>query len=357
MKLIHCSDIHLDSPMDSRLPPEKARERSRELCRTFCRMIAYARENDVAAVLLCGDLFDTRQTCPATAAEVLSAMREAEGVQFFCLRGNHDEGRPFAGELLPPNLHLFSAEWSYYRMGGVVIAGREPEGDGWDTMYEELELREEDTNLVMLHGQVSGSRGAEKISLPALQRLPIRYLALGHLHAYHCEELNPWGRWCYSGCLEGRGFDECGEHGFVLLDVQRDRIEPQLVPFASRQLHAVEVDVSSLDSYPGILAACSDACRNVPLRDLIKLTLRGACSPEIPLNAVRLEETLGERYYFLTVADETVPAAEEFGLSRDVSLKSAFTRRVMGCGELTGEEKQRILRFGLRALCGKDVTT
>jgi len=357
MKLIHCSDIHLDSPMDSRLPPEKARERSRELCRTFCSLIDYARENGVSGVLLCGDLFDSRQISHVTAARVLSVMGEAEKVQFFYLRGNHDESRrAFAGEALPKNLHLFDSTWQSYRMGSVVITGREPEGDGWKTMYDDLTLREEDTNIVLLHGQVSGTKGEEQICLSALRERPIRYLALGHLHGYRREKLSPWGDWCYSGCLEGRGFDECGEHGFVLLDIREGRVIPSFVPFASRRLHTVEADISGLASYPDILASCADACREIGQRDMVKLTLRGECSPEIPLSLPQLRENLEERFYFLAVEDRTAPACNELSLSRDVSLKSAFARRVMACEELTEEEKSRVFRFGLNALYGREVT-
>ena len=43
MKLIHCSDIHLDSPMESNLPAEKARERRSEILSTFAELV---KEND-----------------------------------------------------------------------------------------------------------------------------------------------------------------------------------------------------------------------------------------------------------------------------------------------------------------------
>lgn len=58
MKLIHCADLHLDSRMESGLPPEKARERRMELLHTFTKMVDMAAEDGVEAILLCGDLFD-----------------------------------------------------------------------------------------------------------------------------------------------------------------------------------------------------------------------------------------------------------------------------------------------------------
>lgn len=45
--------------------------------------------------------------------------------------------------------------------------------------------------------------------------------------------------YCYAGCLEGRGFDECGEHGFVVPDIDEDTgtYTCEFVPFAPRKLY------------------------------------------------------------------------------------------------------------------------
>ena len=57
----------------------------------------------------------------------------------------------------------------------------------------------------------------------------IDYLALGHIHKYKQAELDQRGVYCYSGCLEGRGFDECGEKGFVLLDIDEESLKLKTV--------------------------------------------------------------------------------------------------------------------------------
>src|SRR5574344_670031 len=59
MKIIHCADLHLDSKMESNLSKEKADERKAELLQTFTRMVDYAQENNVKAVIIAGDMFDT----------------------------------------------------------------------------------------------------------------------------------------------------------------------------------------------------------------------------------------------------------------------------------------------------------
>lgn len=60
MKIIHCADLHLDSRMNANLEKDKAKERKGEILHTFERMITYAAENGVSAILIAGDLFDTK---------------------------------------------------------------------------------------------------------------------------------------------------------------------------------------------------------------------------------------------------------------------------------------------------------
>ena len=98
MKIIHCSDAHLDSAMERNLSPAQARERNAEICATFGRLVKYAAENQVDAVLIAGDLFDTDRVSARTADYVMERIRGAETVEFFYLRGNHDEAADvFAG--------------------------------------------------------------------------------------------------------------------------------------------------------------------------------------------------------------------------------------------------------------------
>ena len=60
MKIIHCSDLHLDSKMETNLNREKARERKNEILITFEKMIEYSKLNGVEIIILAGDLFDKK---------------------------------------------------------------------------------------------------------------------------------------------------------------------------------------------------------------------------------------------------------------------------------------------------------
>ena len=141
MKIIHCADIHLDSKMSANLTKEKARERKTELLTTFQNMVAYGVEQGVAAIIIAGDLFDTKNVS-ATARNVVKDLIQGHPqIAFYYLQGNHDEGS-FTSSLseLPENLHLFGNNWTSYELSGtentsgkgVAVTGVEltPENSG-----------------------------------------------------------------------------------------------------------------------------------------------------------------------------------------------------------------------------------
>ena len=353
MKLIHCADVHLDSPMETNLSADKARERKVEIRSTFARLVRVAAEEGVEAILIAGDLFDTERTTVQTAGFVLDTIRSAPGVDFLYLRGNHDVSG--FGELeLPENLKLFGNEWTSYHYGDVIVAGTDLEREKWETFYEELQLPEETVNIVTLHGQTSTQPGEELIALPKLKRKNIDYLALGHIHGYQTGKLDDRGTWCYCGCLEGRGFDELGEKGFVLLDVAEKQVKTEFVPFACRTLEEVPVDITDLISVSQILTASEQALRNIHASALVKLTLTGTYTLEAQKDLQFLKKMLDGKFYFLKIKDESRLKIEKETYEHDISLKGEFIRLVMA-SDKTDEEKEQIICCGIQALSGEEV--
>lgn len=355
MKLIHCSDLHLDSKMESNLTSAMAQERNNEICATFARMADYAAEHDVRAVLIAGDLFDSRRVTCKTAGWLLSVIGRHPDIDFLYLRGNHDEARrAFSGRPLPENLKTFSDRWTYYRYGPVTVAGVELSGENDEEAYRTLELDRADTNIVLLHGQESARCGPGLVCLPKLRDRGIRYLALGHLHSYKRERLDLDGEYCYCGCLEGRGFDECGEKGFVLLEADGRRFTSAFVPFARRMLFDVEVDITGLDTVSELLQAMEEASGDIPSIHLVKFTLRGSYTPDTQKDLRFLRQSLGTRFYFVKIKDESRLRLEAASYEHDISLKGAFIRMVMA-SDKSGEEKERIICWGLQALGGEEI--
>lgn len=355
MKLIHCADVHLGSAMETNLSPGQARERGAELLASFLRLTRYAAENGVDAVLIAGDLFDTARVPAQTVGVVLEGIRKADTVTFYYLRGNHDEGRDvLAGMELPDNLRTFGSAWTYYRCGDTVIAGIEPEADGWDTIYDTLTLRPEDTNIVMLHGQAATQPGREQIALPALRGKHICYLALGHIHSFCIEKLDDEGQYAYCGCLEGRGFDECGEKGFVKLTAQDGSVAAEFFPFAKRRLYELPVDITGLLTVSEILSAMEAAAQGVPSDSIVKFTLTGSFGLQTQKDLRFLTKMMQEQFYFAKIKDESRLQIDRADYINDISLKGEFIRMVLA-SDLPGEEKEQIICCGIRALGGGEV--
>ena len=367
MKIIHCADIHLDSKMQSNLDREKARERKNELLLTFNRMIAYGADQGVRAILIAGDLFDTSTVSATARKNVQNAISSHPDIDFYYLRGNHDTTGFLEGwDPLPENLHLFEDHWKSYELkgekGSVVINGVELDSENAGSIYHSLILDPDRINLVMLHGQESVARAKDRteiISIRDLKGKNIDYLALGHVHAYKEEMLDSRGTYCYPGCLEGRGFDECGPHGFVMLDIEEEKgqVHSRFVPFASRCLYTLPVDVSHCGNTAEILVRVQQELdqKDYDRGSLIKILLTGEVDVECEKNISYLVQSLQDRYYFLKIYDETKLRVDYEAFRYDESLKGEFVRMLQGEESLTEEERSTMIRYGIQALAGEEL--
>ncbi|WP_251230812.1 metallophosphoesterase family protein [Adlercreutzia aquisgranensis] len=354
-KILHCSDLHLDSKMESNLSRKQANQRRAEIRETFVRLIEYAQENDYSVVIIAGDLFDESRCSLTTSESVLEAIREASEIDFLYLKGNHDERNALADIDLPSNLKLFGSEWVSYDYADVRISGIEIDGTNFKTMYQSYSAKPGAKNVVVLHGQVSSQPGCIDVSISDLRGRGIDYLALGHLHSYQIGELGGGGKYCYSGCLEGRGFDECGKKGFVSIEIQGDKLVSEFVPFAKRTLHELKVDVTGLYSYPEFEKALKVAVKGIPADDLVKFVLVGQCDPAANKDVQSLEKAIESSFFFIKISDMTTLKIDPSDYVNDVSLRGEFVRLVLARDDISAETRDKILLSGLRAIAGEDI--
>ena len=147
LKIIHTSDVHIDSPLTTRLPAGKVRERRAELSLGFKRLIGEANRLGAEAVLIAGDLFDTERISKRTLASVIEAIGASSGITFYYLEGNHEKNAiRESGIPLPHNLKLFEENWTYFEAEGINIVGRCSIAK---EMFESLEMSAEATNIVV----------------------------------------------------------------------------------------------------------------------------------------------------------------------------------------------------------------
>lgn len=365
MKFIHCADLHLDSRLSANFDKERAKGRKGEILDTFVKMLDYADENDVKAILIAGDMFDTKNISATVRNTVLHCITKYEHITFYYLRGNHDQDN-FLSELeeIPHNFKMFDTTWTTYEEadGKICISGVELTNENSGSIYAALTLDANAFHIVMLHGQdvdgVSKDK-AQIIYLRDLKNRGIDYLALGHIHAYKREKLDARGIYCYSGCLEGRGFDECGEHGFVLLDIEEEtgKFTDVFIPFAKRQLYTIDVDVTDCETTAQMIEKANTEIQGTgcPETSLLKIVLKGTLDVECEKDLVYFLAHFQQSFYFVKVYDETMLKVDWNDYLLDESLKGEYVRQVMEDDALSEEEKMIVVRYGLQAIAGEEV--
>ena len=368
MKIIHCADLHLDSKLTANLSKEQAKERRVELLQTYERMVSYASEQGIRAIIIAGDMFDTNRVSALARNTVIGTIVNHPEIDFYYLKGNHDFNN--ALEILdepPENLKLFQDTWHTYVVdpetgGSVTVTGVELEQCKNDSIYDSLVLEHDKFNIVVLHGQESvyGIKDkAETVNLGALRNKGIDYLALGHIHTYKVQELDKRGVYCYPGCLDGRGFDETGVCGFVLLDIDEEKrtCKSEFIPFASRTLYVKHVDISDCMTSIQIAGRVGQELdrEGYSDRSLIKVVLTGNVDIECEKNIEYLKKQLENRCYFLKIYDETRFAVDYRAFALDESLKGEFVRTVNAAADLDEETKAEIIRYGIQALAGEEI--
>ncbi len=349
MKIIHSADIHLGSKVNT-FPKDISDARKEELRNSFKRMVDYAKNNDVSAIIISGDLFDSDKPFQKDKDFFFSVVKNNPSIDFYYLRGNHDE----SGDSLEfSNLKTFSSDWQTYDLGEVSITGVEITKDNATSIYSTLSLDEKALNIVMLHGQTSDSVGVNKVCISKLKDKNIDYLALGHYHSYVENSIDNRGTYAYSGCLEGRGYDETGDKGFVLLEIT-DKITHTFIPFSERKISLVTVDVSDfLDSY-AMYERALEVGKFSP-NDIYRVELIGEVDAQVNDFASDIQKYLSGSVKYADVKDRTTKKIDISKYENDLSLKGEFVRSVYKSKDYSDEEKAQIIAYGLKALSGSEV--
>lgn len=352
MKLIHTADLHINSPLTSaHIPPSRIAERKRELIDTFRAIVDYATPQDYGAVIIAGDLFDSETTGVRARDAITAAIGKCPDITFFYLPGNHEKKAflPYAEKL--SNLKVFGDDWTYFEFEDICIAGR---AATTCDMFDTLNLSPRKKNIVVLHGELR-DRSADGgiIGINDAAGRSIDYLALGHYHTYTEKEIDRRGVAVYSGTPEGRGFDETGEMGIVLLDTAGSGITHIFKPFSKRTLHDIPCDMGDVASQREAEDKIENLLFGLPARDIVRVRLTGGVKPGIPREFPYLVSRMNERFYSFEIKDECHMAISAEDYINDYSLKGEFIRLVLKDNSLTDVKKERIINAGLAALTGE----
>lgn len=303
IKILHSADWHLDSPLQGRTP-EQTDLLKQALLQLPKKITAAARAEGCQLMLLSGDLFDG----PAS-PESLAALRCAlEDVQIpvFIAPGNHDFvslRSPWLQERWPSNVHIFTEP--VIRGVDVPHLGCRVYGAAFTSMdapamLEGFRAEENVLSLGVLHGDPTQATSDYcPITAEQLRTSGLAYLALGHIHKG--DQLRAGETLCaWPGCPMGRGYDEQGTKGVLIVTVDTTATA-RFLPLDTPRFYDLSCPVEQ-----DARAALSRLLPAAGGRDFYRITLTGACpTPDL--------DTLSQafaQFPNLTLRDSTVPPVD-----------------------------------------------
>lgn len=352
IKFLHAADLHLDSPFRA-LPPEKAAGRRREQRAQLDALAELCNEEECDLLLLAGDLFDSDAARRDT-EEALTRSLSACRARVFIAPGNHDfyaPGSPYDGDW-PENVHIFKSE----KPEAVVLEdlncavwGAAFTGPSSGSLLDGFRIEDPSLiNLMVLHGDAgSPSSPYNPISGDEIEASGLDYLALGHRHAAGGPFRDGLTTCAWPGCPMGRGFDETGPKGVYLGEVSKEGCSLEFRTLPGRRYEILRVEAGD-DPLAAIEAALPPDTRD----DIYRVILTGQAEPP---NLKKLEDALAERFYSLTLRDETTLPRDLWAEADGDSLKGLFLKTLKARHGDDPELYDLAARLGVAALEGWEV--
>jgi DNA repair protein SbcD/Mre11 len=367
LKLLHTADVHLGARFIGL--GERGGEQRRQLRETLQAVADLAASLPADALLLAGDVFDSRTPSPESLAAFTQAMeRIAQArVPAFMIAGTHDGldgnqtlprlAKAHAGTLtlLTPEHPTWSDPVKGLTVHGVsLLSGSAPErplaklrrtaAAGWEVGLAHASLEQ---------GQVAA--GEARFTPSEVAATGLDYLALGHWHGTRdCSQggVTAW----YPGPPEMIATDEA-QSGQVLVVTLEEGKRPQVAPqrVGKRTLVKLTLDVSQPTG------ARDQALAQADPDAMLELTLTGMLPAGEAFTVSDLRRDLASRFFHVRVKDQVVSELaaadlarfpETTALGRYLRLLQAEMARAQG---QRLEDLRQALQLGLAMLEGREV--
>lgn len=336
MIIFHTSDLHLDSKLQTILSVDEAEKFNANLMQTFQTICKNAIKENAEVIIIAGDLFDGKNVNANVLNRIKKVIEKCINILFIYVYGNHD---------FDERKNIFED----FSENFVVLKKGESLTKEDVTFYsysENIPIFNADSyNVVIGHGEVGNYETQNKdiISLPLVRNKNVDYLALGHYHDFKLDDLDKRGKYAYCGCPAGRGFDECGQKGYVKLDtVSRTvKFEPLENPlFIIENFNITGISIFDLE----------EEMRNrlaYPPNSLVRAVITGKIQNEEQTDFSYIKNYFESTFLYFEIINETEIDYDVLINKGDFSLKNEFLKVVKAHGD---EFEKEIIEKGLKLL-------
>ena len=342
MKILHSADWHLDSPLVGFTQSQQQTLR-RVLLELPGKIAQLCQQEQCELLLLSGDLFDGAYTRESYHA-VYRALEEVK-IPVFISPGNHDflcADSLWSKERWPENVTVFTQPHM------TAAAVDQPRcwvfGAGYTSMdapalLEGFHASDESVPAIgVLHADPTQVNTPYcPITKKQIGDSGLAYLALGHIHKQG--SLREGKTLCaWPGCPVGRGYDEQGEKGVLLVTLE-ETVSMQFLPLDTPRFYDLEAEVDGDPS--AAVAKLLPATGNT---DFYRITLTGSC--ETP-DLAALEAEFSQ-FPNLKLRDRTMPPVDPWSAVGEDSFAGTYFSMLQQTLEGQNEEQREITQLAAR---------
>ena len=357
MKFVHIADMHFDIPFSSLNAVEDLGEKRRiEQRNAFRKVIEYIKENNVEYLFIAGDLYEHDYVKESTIEYISKQFLKIPNCKVFITPGNHDpyiKNSYYDTYNFGDNVHIFKkSSIEKYEDENINVYGMA----FTEFFMEESPLENfvlpfsNKPNILVAHCDLNGAKDKEGFSYnpileSKLNSLGFDYGALGHIHKNNLDNKN---KIYYPGSTIALGFDELGEHGMIVGEIIKEKINIDFIRLDERKFEEIGLKVDDFSSKEDLI----DRILNLNLDDmnLYKLILIGNRNFEINTREIL---RVVARENVLKIKDCTKINYDLEELSKQKNLKGIFVKEVLEMynkGLCTEEEYQKAIEIGLEAM-------
>ena len=369
IKIVHTADIHFDTPFKEVKGLQRKRNKE-ELKTVFKRIIDFCNSKTVDILLIAGDIFDNVTLNRETLRFIENTLAELVTTKVFISPGNHDPyGEKSFYKLVnwPSNVYIFKGQLEkiYLKELDVNIWGAGFEQNYVkESMLKDFQYNSDKINIMVIHSEIANSNTVNEynpITIEEIGNSGMDYIAIGHRHNFSEIKKSKGTYYAYSGCPQGRGFDELGSKGIIYGYVSKGVVELDFVKTSIRDYIEKKINIDGAYGYDEIKEIVVNSIDEEQRKNnFFKLILEGEVNQELAIDESVLSEKLSDYFYYSKVYDNTKYKYDFEELTKGYSVKAIFTRKMLDALELaaTEEEKEIImlaLKYGISSLSEGEV--
>ena len=321
MKMLFCSDVRLGAACTENMGVAYSRKWQAARTEWFRDLYDKAVREHASYVALFGHMFGQERVSEALIDVLFQTVGNEASIQTLAILEQQEYARISYRKDIPSNLHILCAE----------------QNANYTDDHVALRIVDKET----------------EIQLDECESFKIQHTPLDTWRLVGIKK----GKYLFS--FEPTGFEdaEANKYGYTVVEWQADTITAyQEIREQKYQYETATLKIEPTDDKKEIIRKTTVLIRNLKPETIMRVEIRGraAFALSIPISEIR--EKLESRVLFARVVDDTIMDVNEAEFENDISLRSEFVRLALRDESLSETERNRLIRYGWNALCGKEVS-